>query len=77
MRKAINTISLALGLFLLFSVVAVSQTAPPPPISPPCGDPNNPFSPPCPIPVDGGVVFLIAAGLAYGGKKVHDLRKRS
>jgi len=68
---------LAIGLCLLLGLGVDAQTAPPPPISPPCGDPNNPFSPPCPIPVDGGVVFLIAAGLAYGGKKVNDLRKRS
>ncbi len=31
----------------------------------------NPFDP-CPVPLDGGVSILIAAGLAYGGKKLHD-----
>ncbi len=56
--------------------VAIGQVAPPPPITPPCGDPNNPFSPPCPIPIDGGATLLIAAGLAFGGKKALDLRKR-
>ncbi|MFK7758104.1 MAG: PID-CTERM protein-sorting domain-containing protein [Flavobacteriales bacterium] len=36
---------------------------------PPCGPP---FGAPCPIPLDGGVGFLIAAGLVYGGKKFRD-----
>ncbi len=35
---------------------------------PPC------WPPPC-IPIDGGVGFLVAAGLALGGKKVYDMRK--
>jgi len=34
----------------------------------PCG---GPF-PPCPLPLDGGVSFLLLAGAAYGGKKVYD-----
>jgi hypothetical protein len=32
------------------------------------GDPTNP------IPLDGGVSWLLAAGLAYVGKKVYDSR---
>lgn len=40
--------------------------------SPPCGPPFG--SPSCPI--DGGISFLIAAGLAFGGKKANDLRKQ-
>ena len=41
--------------------------------NPPC---DGPFaSPTCPI--DGGLSFLIAAGLAFGGKKANDLRKRN
>jgi hypothetical protein len=40
---------------------------------PPCGPP---FGAICPI--DGGVSFLIAAGLALGGKKAYDMsRKKS
>jgi hypothetical protein len=37
---------------------------------------NNPgcWPPPC-IPVDGGIVFLIAAGAAYGTKKIYDFKK--
>ena len=42
----------------------------------PDGDPCGfPFEP-CPVPIDGGVGFLIAAGLLYGGKKANDLKKK-
>ena len=36
-----------------------------------CGD--DPCDPD--IPIDGGVSLLIAAGVAYGGKKIADSRK--
>ena len=63
---------------LTAGVAAVAQTSPPTsPPGPDCQDPNNPFSPPCPIPIDGGVVFLIAAGVAYGGKKAYDLQRKA
>jgi len=32
------------------------------------------FPPPC-IPIDGGLSLLLAAGVAYGGKKMYDLKK--
>jgi hypothetical protein len=38
---------------------------------PPCG---GPFGAVCPI--DGGLSFLIAAGLAVGGKKAYDLSRK-
>jgi len=41
--------------------------------NPPCGGPFS--SPLCPI--DGGISFLIAAGLAFGGKKANDIRKKN
>ena len=41
--------------------------------NPPCGGPFG--SPSCPI--DGGISFLIAAGLAFGGKKANDIRKKN
>lgn len=56
----------------LAPVVAVSLPPDPPGGSPPpCEDP---FGAPCPI--DGGISFLVAAGLALGGKKAYDLNKR-
>ncbi len=47
------------------------------PGGPPCeGDLGGPgFGEPC-IPIDGGISLLIAAGLAYGGKKALDSRKK-
>jgi len=51
--------------------------ASPPNVPPNAGPPNN-CSPPnsCPsIPVDGGIFLLIAAGVAYGSKKIYDAHK--
>lgn len=42
------------------------------PPNPPCG--VGPF-PPCPVPIDGGLLFLAAAGAVFGGKKLLDKRK--
>ncbi|MAY82598.1 MAG: hypothetical protein CMP59_00530 [Flavobacteriales bacterium] len=40
------------------------------------GDPKpGCFPPPC-VPIDGGLSFLLAAGVAYGGKKVYDMNKK-
>ena len=69
-------VSIGIALFLVtFAVVSVSAQIDPPDL-PPCDDPNNPFSDPCPIPIDGGLVFLIAAGAAYGGKKAYELKHK-
>lgn len=58
----------------LFIVATASAQVPEPPGggAPPCGEP---FGTVCPI--DGGVSFLIAAGVALGGKKAYELRKKS
>ncbi len=50
----------------------VLLSAPPPP---PSGSPGC-WPPPC-VPIDGGVTFLIAAGAAYGAKKLVDARKKN
>ncbi len=51
----------------------LAQTAPFPDDGggPPC---DGPFGPVCPI--DGGLSFLIAAGVAYGGKKAFDIQQK-
>lgn len=36
----------------------------------------QPANPANPVPLDAGISILIAAGAAYGAKKVHDLRKK-
>ena len=50
----------------------VLLSAPPPP---PSGSPGC-WPPPC-VPIDGGITFLIAAGTAYGAKKLMDARKKN
>jgi hypothetical protein len=66
----------AFRIVILLAVILTSTALfaqPVPPAGPPCG---GPFGPACPI--DGGVSILIAAGLAYGGKKSYDMaRKKS
>lgn len=58
-----------LGLILIgLAAFAGGGGPPPPPPPPPC------WPPPC-IPIDGGAGFLIAAGVAYAGKKIYDRKK--
>lgn len=64
---------LAFTLVFLFVVIGAQTlfSAPPPPpaVNPPC------WPPPC-IPIDGGISALIAAGAAYGAKKLYDRKKK-
>ena len=53
---------------LLLSISVYGQGGP----GDPGGDPDNPG-----IPLDGGLSILIAAGAAYGGKKLYDANKRT
>ena len=58
-------------LFFLFISIDYADAQPPPPgggTGPPC------WPPPC-IPIDGGITFLMAAGVAYGAKKVIQIQK--
>jgi len=36
----------------------------------------GPGGDPLDVPIDGGLSVLVAAGVAYGAKKVHDARKK-
>ena len=68
-----HLIAITFFLFFLNTFYAMAGGPPPPPPGgggPPC------FPPPC-IPIDGGISFLVAAGIAIGAKKVHDSRKKS
>ena len=40
----------------------------------PSGGTPGCWPPPC-IPIDGGIGILMAAGIAFGAKKMYDLRK--
>lgn len=53
------------------ALATLSYAAPPPPPStgPGC------WPPPC-VPIDGGITLLMAAGAAYGAKKIFDSKKK-
>ena len=66
-------------LLLIFCVIACSAlteklNAQPP--GPGGGQQPGCFPPPC-VPIDGGLSFLLIAGVAYGGKKALDLNKEN
>ncbi|MCW3082639.1 MAG: hypothetical protein JWP12_5 [Bacteroidetes bacterium] len=70
----IKKLLLTLILFAAPFMVTVSKAAGMgmgPPL--PCG---GPF-PPCPVPLDNGVILLLLAGAAYGGKKLYDSLKKN
>ena len=62
---------------LAFIAVALSVSYAQPP-GPPGGGGGPPcWPPPCnPIPIDGGLSYILFAGLALGGKKLYDLNKK-
>lgn len=69
MKKLIYPI-LAIISFFIFINISVTLAAggvPPPPGGggPPC------LPPPC-VPIDGGISFLVAAGIAIGAKKMYN-----
>lgn len=58
--------------FILTSAIFAAGPPPPPPSGgPPC------WPPPCAIPIDGGIGFLMAAGIGYGVKKIHEKLKKA
>jgi len=77
MRKKLGKLAISSLLIVIPFLITVyigiedAYSQPPPPGGggdPPC------WPPPC-IPIDGGIGFLIAAGIAYGGKKAFDSLK--
>jgi len=68
MKTKIFLIFLALFLFGVPSIAQIPEDNEDPNNNPGC------WPPPC-IPVDGGLVFLIVAGAAYGTKKIYDFKK--
>jgi hypothetical protein len=61
-------------LFLLGGTAVYSAPGRPPP--PPGGGGASCWPPPC-MPVDNGVIFLIAVAALYGGKKLYDFHKKA
>jgi hypothetical protein len=68
-----------LALFLIFflAITVTNNVFSAPPGPPPSSAGKPPCWPPPCIPIDGGVSFLIAAGVAYGAKKIYDNKKKS
>jgi len=75
MKKNVARIvlTLGLGLFSTIGFEAIAQPGGPP--GPPGGGGTPPCWPPPCVPVDGGVIFLAAAGAAYASKKAYDFMK--
>lgn len=71
MKKALAIF--AVSLFFVLPIASLAQVGPPAPPAgdPPCDGPG--FAGVCPI--DGGISFLIAAGLALGAKKTYDVKR--
>ncbi|MCW3071675.1 MAG: hypothetical protein JWO44_1565 [Bacteroidetes bacterium] len=70
LRKLLLTLIILFSPFLAIESMAAGMGMGPPP---PCG---GPF-PPCPIPLDSGVLFLLLAGMAYGGYKIYNSFKKN
>jgi len=68
-------LKLILVLFSIMALPLLSLSDVPPP--PPGGTGGGPGGGGTPVgaPIDGGMGILLALGLAYGGKKLYDMRK--
>ena len=60
--KQVWKLCFALGLILMVAIAANAQ-----------GSVEE--DPDTPVPVDGGISLLVAAGIGYGAKKIYDKRK--
>jgi len=70
MRKTFIFTSILIAILLIAPFfIDICAAAP----GPPGGDPPC-WPPPC-IPIDGGISFLILAGIAFGGKKALDMAR--
>jgi hypothetical protein len=67
---------LILGVTMMLLFIADPALAQPGGGGPPIGGGGGPgcWPPPC-VPIDGGMSFLAMLGVAFGGKKLLDLRK--
>ena len=73
MKKLVYSVIAIIAFFTLVTVSNSYAGGPPPPPGgggPPC------LPPPC-IPIDGGISFLVAAGVAVGAKKIYNSRKEA
>ncbi len=66
--------AIAILLITLPLLIQVGYAFGPPPPPDPGGKGKGPKDPR--VPIDGGITFLIAAGLLYGSKKLYDEKKK-
>ena len=72
--KKIIIFTVLLATIMLLPEFAIDMFAPP--VAPPGGTgTGTPIGAPAGVPIDGGLGFLLAAGVAYGGKKLKDRKK--
>jgi hypothetical protein len=73
MKKHIKTV---LAISVLLTGLALSQVSLAQPPSPPASGNNGGSYTPMggTAPIDGGIIFLLAAGLGYGARKVYNIR---
>ncbi len=74
MISRIKPILLLLAIFFI-SNIELFAAGPPGPPGGGGGPPGGCWPPSACIPLDGGIGFLLLAGVAYGGKKVYDISK--
>jgi hypothetical protein len=70
-------LSLLIVTFFVTVALFIPETWATPPGPPPMGMGPPCWPPPCNIPVDGGIGFLVAAGLAYAGKTLWNMHKKN
>ena len=71
-RKQLLLGALLIVLFVVCSDAVMAQPGGGPPTG---GGGPGCWPPPC-IPIDGGMSFLVALGLAFGGKKMMEMRAK-
>lgn len=74
LTQIVHRFVLRITMFLLFSITVMQLDAqiPLPPAGP--GEENPDNTPP--VPVDGGLTIVLAAGAGYGAKKLRQYKKR-
>ena len=80
MRRAIahiclHKLLLVLIVFCFFNIIVMDEVLAAGPPGPPGGGGDPPCWPPPCVPIDGGMGFLLASGLAYGGKKAGEIMR--
>lgn len=72
MKRLFEVKYILLFAFILVGIVVFGALPPPPP-----GPGPGCWPPPCnPIPIDGGLTYLLAAGAVLGGRKLYKMNQK-